>query len=436
MSCRRAYAWMLAAETPEQTPPPAVGRHLRACFKCRRRYRRVLRLLTEVRQLTPPAENPAVRERFLAQFRPPMPAPSLRPATLWRRPRLGLRLACAAAAAVLLISLLSWGLLRRPRPAPTQPERAQTPLPVAPESPPPLLSSVLQRDLHLARVTSPLERFQTLASLAGDLGAEVLRQAAGTAQREADRLALLYERVLREGVVARAPTVPAAQRQQLTTVADDLRQRGAEAERLADARPAAAPALRRMADSSRTAARELLASPAEAPVRSAPKPKRTGILLDDLVADGLCLALEDDPLRRADTCTDVADSLARAILEASGHGDHDHLSHLGSYLGMFAHDGVEDNLQRAEAQDQTPARKKQIEHVRLRAAEAIAPLEQQLERAPAPERAGLSRALEAFRKARPLTPPRKQSKAPIPSQLADPPSLRGGSSNRSLPDRP
>jgi hypothetical protein len=420
MRCRRAYSWMLATEAPEQTPPPAVERHLRVCFKCRRRYRRVLRLLAEVRQLTPPVEDPAVKQRFLAQFGAPLPRPAARPISP-RPERIWPRLACAAAAAVLLIGLLSWGLLHKPVPLPPQPERAAASV-VPAAAPPKLLASVLQCDLRLAQVTAPLERFQTLADLAGNLGAEALRLAQGTAQGEVDRLASLYDRVLRDGVVARAATVPATQRQVFATVAGDLRNRGTEAEKLADARPAAAPALRRMAVSSRTAAKDLLAGPRRT-VPENPKPKQSGILLDDLVAHGLCLATEDDPLRRADTCTDVADSLARAIIEASASGDHDHLSSLGSYLGKFAQDGVEENLERAEAKHPSPVRQAQIERIRERTAQAIAPLEERLERAPAPNREGLSKALEAFRKARPVAPSRK-SKNSTSSGLVDPPSLQ------------
>jgi hypothetical protein len=84
MNCHETYLWMLEAEEPTATPPVTITEHLRDCAKCRRRQKRVFRLLTAVQQLPPPPENPQIRAEVMSIVRQTTVLPSTRPVE--RRP--------------------------------------------------------------------------------------------------------------------------------------------------------------------------------------------------------------------------------------------------------------------------------------------------------------------------------------------------------------
>src|SRR5262249_19165644 len=85
-----------------------------------------------------------------------------------------------------------------------------------------------------------------------------------------------------------------------------------------------------------------------------------GLLLSALVMNGIRLTEENDPLKRADVCSDVADNLLQAIVTASAKGDRQHVSSLGKHLGAFVDRGVSGNLARVRADDKRVAELKAI----------------------------------------------------------------------------
>ncbi len=120
-------------------------------------------------------------------------------------------------------------------------------------------------------------------------------------------------------------------------------------------------------------------------------------LLAALVSGGLRLAEESDPLRRAEVSSALAGLLAQAIVLLSARGDAEQADELGTAMGELLYVGVTSNLDRVAATAPPGARAAEAEQVRRRAAQAQAVLEQNLEQATGPARAGLQRALQASR---------------------------------------
>lgn len=72
-------------------------------------------------------------------------------------------------------------------------------------------------------------------------------------------------------------------------------------------------------------------------------------MLDVLVAGGLKLAREDDPLKRADECNEIAAVLARGIKKAVGKKDGARATLLGEQMQAILEQGVAVNLTAARA---------------------------------------------------------------------------------------
>jgi hypothetical protein len=267
-----------------------------------------------------------------------------------------------------------------------------------------VVGRVLESDLRLAEVSTVRDQFQALSHMAGDLQAEALRLAR---EGSADDLLLvgwLYERVVCTGLAGRARVLsPQHQQETLPPVVKQLQETAETADRIAEEAPAdLRNSLRAMGSAAREASQLLMTdrSPARPPPSGwvSPGAVRQGTpraLLGALVMQGLRLAETDDPLRRADCCSDIADNLVQTILVASATGDTEQASWLGKHLGEVMDRGVERNLARAQVIDAEGARKAEVERVSQRSAQATAALERNLERAPAAARAGLQRALEA-----------------------------------------
>src|SRR5262249_27714581 len=242
--------------------------------------------------------------------------------------------------------------------------------------------------------------------MAGDLRAEALRLAReGGTNEDVLLLSGLYERVVCQGMVGQAKTLqPQQQAGLVASLVKQLEDNAAESEHAAQsAQPGAGEGLRTLAAASRAASRSLSGdSPAPPELRSPPwQPARSGTLRDllgPLVLEGLRLAAEDDPLRRADSCNDVADHLVQGILLASSGGDTDRAAKLGSYLGNVRDRGVNKNLERFEPANAQDKRAEEADRIGQRMDQAVEILEQQLAKAPPAAQPGLRKALEAQEK--------------------------------------
>ncbi len=418
MNCSQVYLWMLSAEAAEGPLPPALRRHLRLCRRCARRRRRALRLNWQVRQGAPLLDDPAARAR-IAEAVARTPAASAKPRRL---PLRAPRLLPWAAAAVLLLAILGalLALPKRENPAKPPGVAASPPPPsveqpappkedavaVAPPAPPEagegdLLQRVVRRDLSLARADGPADQFQTLAAMAGDLWGEAERQARLRGRSDLAQLAGLYERVVSRGVVGRALALNDAKRKEvLPPVVEQLRDAAGAADRLAAATPEAAPALDRLSSASRGAAHAIETDaplPAAAPLEAPPEAAPPSRLLANLVAQGLNMAEENNPLKRADCGAAAVGCLTQTIVDSSATADGEEMEQLGAYVAAFRSEAVADNLDRVAVKELDGAGKEAFDRVAQQSADAVSLLEQTMRQAPPAARAGLARALEAVR---------------------------------------
>jgi hypothetical protein len=264
-----------------------------------------------------------------------------------------------------------------------------------------LRTRLVQRDLLLANAKTPLDQLQALTGMASDLQRESVSQAGRVENPDLTRLAVLYERVLRDGVLPHARALPSHERQaRLPALTAELRQAESEAEQAAVQKPDTAEPLRRVARAAGDAARLLEKSQLDLP---SPKPNPappTGLLVETLVVQGLRLAEESDPLKRADICTDVADSLGRIIVEASRNGsDRAEMTRLGSYLGAMER-AIADNLECVDPKTLDAKGRAEYQRVRQRADKTLVDLQRNVNEGPQSARAALEQALEASQSAK------------------------------------
>lgn len=108
---------------------------------------------------------------------------------------------------------------------------------------------------------------------------------------------------------------------------------------------------------------------------------RDAALIEAFIDGGLQLAVEEDPLRRAQTCNILADKLAQEIRAATEKKANDRVVVLGELLQTVLVQGVADNLERARNEvSKEPVRAKEISRVAEQAAEVAGPVELSLKK--------------------------------------------------------
>ncbi|MBL8800168.1 MAG: hypothetical protein JNM56_40170 [Planctomycetia bacterium] len=399
MRCKEAYICLLAAQHPRR-PPAELREHLERCAACRKRQHRLLELEAEIRALPQPEETLDARLRFqeqLDQLPPlavvPAPAPEARPRrrSLW--PFVGLT-ACA-----MLVFGLAW-VLSRPSGLPgtfaiaTRPRTPGGPAEAT-------VARILEKDLQLAAAADSRQQLTALNDIAAELSVEVRRLSREGPVEDVLLVGGLYERVVCQGLVRRAQTLPAAEREGL--VAELVKQLDRSAQEadgaVAAALPGAADGLRNLAIAARQAGGSLTGSAAPPEPRTpAWQPAQSGTLRDllgTLVLQALLLAEENDPLRRADHCNAVAEQLVQGILLASSGGDSARAEHLGGLLGHVMERGIAPNLERIDLKNADPPRRAEAERVEQRTGQAVEVLQRNLEKAPPVAQPALRKALEA-----------------------------------------
>jgi hypothetical protein len=257
MTCKQATHWLLQADDGA-APPDAVAEHLRDCRRCRRRRVRLRRLNAAVRRLPVPPDNPAARalviERIRTAAAQQVPAATLRPPAArlpaavrpWRR--------WLARAAMILVLVGGFGWLVLETGDTEVDEQGAT------ESTD-VVARLVERHLQLAEGLSPDERFQVFAAMAVDLRNESLRLAKQPGAKELPALARLYDKVVRDGLLARAGQLPEESRRPLVlAVVAELRQTENEARTAAaHAPPETAASLQALAASAQRARTQLAA---------------------------------------------------------------------------------------------------------------------------------------------------------------------------------
>lgn len=128
-------------------------------------------------------------------------------------------------------------------------------------------------------------------------------------------------------------------------------------------------------------------------------------MIEAFVEGGLRLAREDDPLKRAQACNEMAEKVAREIKASTGKKEVTRVVALGERLQTILIRGVGDNLELARKEEIEAARKKEIVTVGGRVEEWTKPLQASMRKAFetldeksakefAPAMEGLSRARE------------------------------------------
>lgn len=247
MRCNVVQRRLLESQDPSR-PAAEVLHHLAVCGLCREWQRRIVHIERNVLLL--PVPESAAPADLLARGQP---AGNGRSAAVPPRRGVGgarsraavLRVALGAAAAVLL-ALSWWALQPRPaRPTSGQPKKE-------PFVRDPLVAQLVNHDVQLADAKNVGERIQLLARLADDLRAET--EQVGNVARTEDlvKLADLYGKVVREGIVRRAEGLERKQRTGvLDPIADQLERAGNRAQQLSVQYPSASEPLLAMAAASR-----------------------------------------------------------------------------------------------------------------------------------------------------------------------------------------
>jgi hypothetical protein len=386
MKCSTFRNRLLAWDHPDR-PPADARAHLDACAACRDWQRRLVRLERQLPRL--PVPPSAAKGRVIRQILTAPLAPQRSPSAPSARDRglqkLSLAFALAAALALFTVGWWAWQF------------EGQGPAPARRPAGDPLLASLLQRDLRLAVAGSARQRVETLADLADDLHGEALPLAHAAAFEELAGLAQLYAQVVRGGILAQARRLaPDEWQPVLGPIVGRLARAGGDAEGLARDLPAesAAP-LRAMAAAAREGdALAVAAVSAEPPAPLPPSPERArryrqnhGLVVL-LVQGGLRLAGEDDPLRRADFCNDLAEGLAAEIQRAADNHEGGRAAELGHLLHALLKDGVAANLLTVhvalEGEGRDSSLEKKLQDVQRRTAGVVQPLEKQLQRAVKP----------------------------------------------------
>jgi len=253
MNCQQCQRHLLSCERFDSQPPEVAG-HLVECLDCRKWQKRLLQIESQVPALPLPVSQG--KEQFVHSFLQGDSILPLASARRWSR-RQWVKLATGVSAAVLVVAcgiVLIQGLTRPERQplADSEPKRPR----ITDNT---LAGKLLELDLRLAEAESPRRRVETLAQLADNLHGESRALAKVADPMDLDALARLYTTVVRDGIVARARTIPADQRRKaLDPIADQLARARRAAEDLADkAQPDAAAPLLRIAAAARSGDREL-----------------------------------------------------------------------------------------------------------------------------------------------------------------------------------
>jgi hypothetical protein len=247
MKCSVAQTQMLELERPDRPTPP-LRAHLARCSACREWFHALLQMERNVPLLpVPPSTG---REQFLRHVLTGEPLPGRNGTTAppvagrtgaVRRERGMQKTALATGLAAGLV-LFAVGLLAIQSPQEVRGDHTSDPF----------IKKLLDRDLKLASAATARERLQELAGLADDLRVETEMLARLSANEELERLAGLYQRVMRNGIARNAGKVPAADHEGLRDVAFRLGEASRAAELTAAAHPNSSGPLREIA----TAARE------------------------------------------------------------------------------------------------------------------------------------------------------------------------------------
>lgn len=265
MNCTQFQRRLLGTETPDR-PADEVEAHLVACPACRDWQRRLLQLEANVARIPVPpssARSDLIRRILGAPATMPVaPVTSPRRPWSWRWVAGGAVAAAVLVACGIFLGNALWQAVGEPgdrhraktvarnKGSESDQGAARKEGRKAPADT--LVARLVRCDLRLARASSPRERVEALAELADSLHGETPTLARAASTAALDRLARLYGKVVREGVVPRSRAVPAGERHKvLAPIAAQLARAERAALKLARQTPASARPLRLIAAAAR-----------------------------------------------------------------------------------------------------------------------------------------------------------------------------------------
>lgn len=254
MSCETVQRRLLSLNSP-QRPPAELRSHLADCPVCGQVQQRLVEIEQQVALIPIPAPPTDRMDEVIHRV---LTDPTLRASVRGRRPVMSRPWPKLLAAAMVLLALGGTFLAYLRMQTPTR-----APAPAATDR---LLAKVMQRNVSLATAKSAREQVTQLAGMADDLGDGTQLLCRVAEASDLNRLAELYKKVVREGLVRQA----AKQAQELETLeerqralgqlAQHLDAKSEEAAKLAVEVPApSAVALRTMAQTAKDAAQQVRA---------------------------------------------------------------------------------------------------------------------------------------------------------------------------------
>lgn len=399
MKCDEAQIWLLSSRDDDSAPPP-VQDHLDGCAACISMRQSLTQIDSQVRDLPLPRSNPVVRAQMWHRLpdrpetaSPIKPPPSGIRSPAWRRGWL-------AAAAVLLFAL---GCIVGHSIGVGRDGDRQTDVGIASANDrKPVDVRILELVAAMSAATSEEDRIELLGDMAEELHSEVVIL---VERRELDQLPLLtglYDTVVKDGLARAVAGLPEARR--AAAVAPLLEQLRSAEEQMASLTDKALPAVAELVRPLQTSTQEAveLLRAGKAPVsRPASLPGQEQPLVAHLVHQGLRLATEQDPVRRADLSAELSPRVATAVVHLSVQGAPEQSANLELGLAELMENGVVSNLERAKPPVDKPGREADLERMRKKAAQAMEVLEKNLANARAIGRAGLQRAFEASKEGKP-----------------------------------
>jgi hypothetical protein len=372
MTCNEVENWMLTDETPHR-PSSDVRRHLQSCARCRRIYGRLVRLIHEVHNAPLPPVPPQAREQVLARLEPRQPSIPLavaqaEPVSLpllqrrWQLPRHWYRW---AAAAVLCLAL-GFGTVLLTRKT-TEPEKPDNHLDAGHLT---LEDRALERHVELAEAREPTRRLHVLSDMAADVRKESMEQARRGEAQDLKLLVWMHARILHEGVLRVARTLPEKARAVVNPVISGLRRAGEDSAKLAKSLPdSVAGSIREMGEQAEhlVAALEEGADAGPAPAPEPPASTDSRSVLNVLVTTSLQSAQEEDPVRRAEQSTQVADTLTQQIIKRGDRIEPEEVARLAGQLEKVMEQAVGANLAGINPEVLDPVRLKQLQAAQERA---------------------------------------------------------------------
>jgi hypothetical protein len=368
MNCQECREKLLRALEPSAPSAEMLG-HLGQCDRCRQFQQRLLQIESNVPRIPVPASSgPEAFKNRLRQLpanEPLRATPLSIPASVSPVKRFLPWIVSAMAASILVIASGLLYLAHFGGPAETPVARQEAP--AAKEArPATFVAQVLECDLRLAEGASHRQRTKTVAELA-----ELLQDAIASkpAAKSLEALAGLHRETLLHGLVPTAQRLAPADREEaLAPIIGDLVQFHERVILLAPDEPALNDVAQKIAQDVRDARhqlRNLLSLKASNATTTAVLRKAVAIVADwqrdlpliqAMVAAACKLAVEDNPLKRAQQAHDLAEKVGGEIRQAAQDGDGPRAAEMGQYLQAILTQAVAPNMTKALEIEKAPSR--------------------------------------------------------------------------------